>query len=54
MADEKKKKKEKGLLDSVREKYESAAKAGYLGARAKVTVEEGEKKKKKKSNGFYD
>lgn len=48
MADKKKKKKkEKSLMDSARDAYNSAAKSGYLGAKAQVTVTERSKKKSK-------
>lgn len=58
MADEKKKKKEKGALDYFKDAYDTAAKSGMLGTRAQVTAEEEAKgggaswytgKKKKKS-----
>jgi hypothetical protein len=56
MAEEKKKKKEKSALDYFSEAYDTAAKSGVLGTRAKVTAEEKGKgsewytgKKKKKS-----
>lgn len=44
-----KKKKEKSFLDTVADKYNDAAKSGYLGSKAQVAAEENEKKKKKKS-----
>lgn len=56
MADEKKKKKDKSALDYFKDAYDSAARSGVLGSRAKVSVEEADKgaswytgKKKKKS-----
>lgn len=45
MADDKKKKKEQSAADVIYEAYEKAAEAGYLGAKAQVSV--GEKKKKR-------
>jgi predicted DNA-binding ribbon-helix-helix protein len=40
--------KKKSVYDTVAEKYNEAAKSGKLGSKARVAVEENEKKKKKK------
>lgn len=56
MAEEKKKKKDKGVFETMKEAYASAAKSGVLGARAKVQAEDSDKQadwfegKKKKKN----